>query len=75
MVSSTRYAAVMDSRWASVVRDDDGYFLVLEVPPSLRGSVDFCVAWEALQALVFEGWRSKHHKWACVLEIQVVMYL
>lgn len=38
-----RYVVVMDVRWASVgVGDDDGYFLVLEFPLSLRGSVDFC---------------------------------
>ena len=52
----------MDVRWASVLRDDDGYFLVLEAPPSLRGSFDFLVAWEVLQALVFEVWREKRHK-------------
>ena len=30
----------------------------------------FYVAWEVLQTLVIEGWRSKRHKWACGLEIQ-----
>ena len=68
-VHSTGYVAVMDARWAMSSPDDDGYFLVLEKHPSLRGSVYFCVAWEVLQALVFEGWRSKCHKWACGLEI------
>ena len=40
-VHSIGSAAVMDARWASVAEDDDDYFLVLEVPPSLRGSVYF----------------------------------
>jgi len=42
-VNSTKYTAVMDAIWASVVGDEvDGNFLVLEVPPLLRGSVDIC---------------------------------
>ena len=40
MVHSTEYVAVADARWASVVGDDDEDFLVLEVPPLLRGSVE-----------------------------------
>jgi len=33
----------MDTRWASVVGDDvDGDFLVLELHPLLRGSVEIC---------------------------------
>ena len=32
---------MIDARWASVARyDNDGDFLVLEVPPSQRGSVE-----------------------------------
>jgi len=42
--------------------DDDGYFLVLEVPPSLRWSVDFFVAWEVLQALLLRVSRAKYEK-------------
>ena len=61
-VHSTRYVVVMDAKWASVTKDDDGYFLVLEVPPSLRGSVDFWAAWDVLQALGFRVWREKRHK-------------
>ena len=40
MVHSTEYVAVVDATWASVVGDDDGDFLVLDVPPSLRGSAE-----------------------------------
>ena len=61
-VYSTGYAIVMDYRWASVIEDDDGYFLVLEVPPLLGGSAYFLVAWEILQALGFKVWRKEHHK-------------
>jgi len=34
----------MDARWASDISDDDddGDFLVLEIPPILRGSVAIC---------------------------------
>ena len=39
VVHSTEHVAVIDARWASVVGGDDGDFLVLEVPPLLRGSV------------------------------------
>ena len=40
MVHSTEYAALADTRCASVIGNDDGDFLVLEVPPSLRGSIE-----------------------------------
>ena len=40
VVHSTEYATVVDATLASVVDDDDGDFLVLDVPPSLRGSVE-----------------------------------
>ena len=33
---------MMDTRWASVVDDVGGEFLVLEVTPSLRGSAEIC---------------------------------
>jgi len=39
-----------------------GYFLVFEVPPLLRESVDFLVAWEVLQTLGFKVWKVEHHK-------------
>ena len=42
VINSTEYVAVADARWASVADDDDGDFIVLEVPPSLRGIVDIC---------------------------------
>ena len=40
MVHSTEYVAVADAGRAIVVGDDDGDFLVLDVPPSLRGSAE-----------------------------------
>lgn len=44
---------MMDARWVNVATDDDGDFIDIEVPPFLRGNVDFSVGWEVLQALVF----------------------
>ena len=40
MIHSTEYVAMADTRWVSVVGDDDGDFLALEAPPLLRGSVE-----------------------------------
>ena len=40
MVHSTKYVVVVVARWASVFSDDDGDLLVLQVPPSLRESVE-----------------------------------
>ena len=40
VVHSTKYARVVDPRWASVVGEDDGDFLALEIPTLLRGSVE-----------------------------------
>jgi len=53
-----------------VSTDDDGYFLFFDAPPSLRGSVDFFVACELVQALVFNSWKKKRHKYAYGLRTQ-----
>jgi len=42
-VHSIEYYTVIDARWVSVTDDDvDGDFLVLELPPLLRGIIDIC---------------------------------